>query len=366
MSAPTPIRRVLMTADTLGGVWTYALDLAQALAPHGIRVDLAAMGRLPTDRQREQAREAPGLTLHESGFRLEWMDDPWEDVARAGEWLLDLEQTVRPEVVHCNGYAHADLPWSAPVLAVAHSCVLSWWWAVRGEPAPPQWDEYRRRVAQGLARADMIAAPSRFMARAVTQWYTPDAPCRVVPNGRREGIFAPGPKEPFIFSAGRFWDEAKNLDILAAVSPASAWPVYVAGAAGDRTGDGLTLLGELTQPEMADWLSRAAVYALPARYEPFGLSVLEAALSGCALVLGDIASLRENWDGAALFVAPDDAGALARVLDRLARSPPLRSALALKALDRARNFSASAMAHGYIAAYRELAAVTHRPAFAAS
>ncbi len=33
---------------------------------------------------------------------------------------------------------------------------------------------------------------------------------------------------------------------------------------------------------------------LPARYEPFGLSVLEAALSGCALVLGDIPSLRES------------------------------------------------------------------------
>ena len=66
--------------------------------------------------------------------------------------------------------------------------------------------------------------------------------------------------------------------------------------------------GRLTPPQMARVVSRApSIYALPARYEPFGLSVLEAALSGCALVLGDIPSLREIWDGAALFVDPDDA-----------------------------------------------------------
>ena len=72
---------------------------------------------------------------------------------------------------------------------------------------------------------------------------------------------------------------------------------------------------------MADAYAAAAIYALPARYEPFGLSVLEAAQHGCALVLGDIDSLRENWDGAALFVDPDDAGALAASWARLAAHP---------------------------------------------
>ena len=40
-----------------------------------------------------------------------------------------------------------------------------------------------------------------------------------------------------------------------------------------------------------------------ALYEPFGLAVLEAAQAGCALVLSDIPTFRELWDGAALFVA---------------------------------------------------------------
>ena len=37
--------KILMTADTVGGVWTYALELAGALAPHGVEVALATMGR---------------------------------------------------------------------------------------------------------------------------------------------------------------------------------------------------------------------------------------------------------------------------------------------------------------------------------
>ena len=57
------------------------------------------------------------------------------------------------------------------------------------------------------------------------------------------------------------------------------------------------------------WLRRATIFALPARYEPFGLSALEAGLAGCALVLGDI-PMREVWHDAAMFVPPEQPAAL--------------------------------------------------------
>jgi glycogen synthase len=149
VTSSSPLR-ILMTADTVGGVWTYALELARALAPRDVRVDLATMGDRPTPAQRREAREVPGLELFESSFRLEWMEAPWDDVARAGEWLLGLEERLRPDVVHLNGFAHGALPWRAPVLVVGHSCVLSWWQAVRGCPAPPEWDQYRAAARAGL------------------------------------------------------------------------------------------------------------------------------------------------------------------------------------------------------------------------
>src|SRR5579871_2877583 len=139
-----PPRRVLMTADTVGGVWTYAVDLIGGLAAHRIDVALATMGERPSEQQRAQLRALPNVELFESSFRLEWMDDPWRDVERAGDWLLEIENRTQPDAIHLNGYAHAALPWNAPVLVAAHSCVLSWWRAVLQADAPREYDRYRR------------------------------------------------------------------------------------------------------------------------------------------------------------------------------------------------------------------------------
>jgi hypothetical protein len=46
------IRRVLMTTDTIGGVWTFALELTAALQAYDIEVILAALGGEPSAAQR--------------------------------------------------------------------------------------------------------------------------------------------------------------------------------------------------------------------------------------------------------------------------------------------------------------------------
>src|SRR3712207_1843802 len=124
--APT-IQRVLMTTDTVGGVWTYALELARALCRHGIQVALATMGAPLSASQHTEVRSIPGLSVFESAFKLEWMEDPWSDVSRAGDWLRQLEEAIQPDVVHLNSYVYGALSWRRPALVVGHSCVLSWW-----------------------------------------------------------------------------------------------------------------------------------------------------------------------------------------------------------------------------------------------
>src|SRR5690606_18489475 len=117
----------------------------------------------------------------------------------------------------------------------------------------------------------------------------------------REEFFA-AKKQPVIFSAGRIWDEAKNIDLLVKAAQAIPYSIRIAGSnrfdneAYEVPTDHVVYLGRLSAEEVAIELASAAVYVLPARYEPFGLSALEAALSGCALVLGDIGSLREIWE----------------------------------------------------------------------
>jgi glycosyltransferase involved in cell wall biosynthesis len=327
---------VLMTADTVGGVWSHALELAAGLGAAGTRVALAAMGNPVTPQQRRHVASLPTVTLHESTYRLEWMAQPWKDVVRAGEWLLELEAELEPRLVHLNQFAFGALPFRAPTLLVAHSCVLSWWRAVHGTAAPPQWDRYRRAVTDGLAGATRVGAPTRAMLGSLEANYGFKGRGLVLPNARSKRDYAPAPKEPLILSAGRLWDAAKNLAALEAVAPSLPWPVHVAGSTSQPTGGvrrtrGVRALGELAPEALAHQLSRASIYALPARYEPFGQTVLEAALSGCALVLGDVRSLREVWGSAALYVPPDDHTALRETLLSLIEDPGLRQRLGSRA-----------------------------------
>jgi glycosyltransferase involved in cell wall biosynthesis len=181
----------------------------------------------------------------------------------------------------------------------------------------------------------------------------------VISNGVDPAGFPALDKLPVVLAAGRLWDAAKNVEALDAAAPGLAWPIEIAGElkhpdGGVATCAHLRLLGRLTLAEMARHLGSAAIFAAPARYEPFGLAILEAAAAGCALVLGDISSLRENWDGAALFVDPEDPPSLHAVIHALIANPDERTRLAAAARCRACRFTLDRMAQAYSALYRDL------------
>jgi glycosyltransferase involved in cell wall biosynthesis len=341
--------RILMTADAVGGVWTYTIELARALVAHGLSTTIAVMGPEPSPDDLAVAGDIPGLDIACRDFRLEWMDDPWDDVEAAGRWLLDLEARVHPIIVHVNGYSHGSLPWRAPVVVAGHSCVLSWGEAVGEQLESGRLTAYRRAVAAGLRAADWVVTPSGAMMQSLLRHYGPLPRTSVVPNGRSAERFHAGPKEPLVFTAGRLWDRAKNVEAVCAVGRRVAWPVMMAGEGGPVAGP--VHLGRLSEADIARWLGRASIFVLPARYEPFGLMPLEAALSGCALVLGDIPSLREVWGDAADFVAPDDHVALRRAIARLIASPALLAARASAAYARALSFTPARMAREYVSIY---------------
>jgi glycosyltransferase involved in cell wall biosynthesis len=358
MQTSSSPRKILMTVDPIGGVWTYALELARALEPYGIEVAFASMGGRLSRGQHEQVVARKNVRLFESAYRLEWTENPWGDVDRAGVWLLQVADRVRADLVHLNNYSHATLPWNAPVLVAAHSCVLSWWRAVKSSDAPTRYDEYRARVAAGLAAADLVVAPSAHMRNTLRFHYGVD--CIVIRNGRDPRLFSPAEKLPMIFGCGRIWDQAKNFQLFDQVAPQVEWRIIVAGdtrhPGRERVAlENISHLGKLSDREIAQQFARAAIFVLPARYEPFGLSALEAALSGCTLVLGDIPSLREIWGDAAIFVSPDDANGLSHALNNLIADQELRETLSSRARARALQFSPQRMGQGYLAAYRRCA-----------
>ena len=341
--------KVLMTVDTVGGVFTYAAELARALRAGGADVVLATMGAPLHAGQRAALGD---VTVHESSFRLEWMDEPWDDVAAAGDWLLELADHERPDVVHLNGYAHAALEFRAPCVVVGHSCVCSWWRAVLGEEAPEEWSRYRAEVGRGLRAADGVVAVTQAMLDELTALY--GARGSVIHNGSAAASSSPD-KQPLVLGAGRLWDPAKNLAGLDAAAAGLAWPVVVAGELGTATAAHAATTGYLPPRELAALRSRAAIFAAPARYEPFGLAILEAARDRCALVLADIPSLRELWDGAAVFVDPTDPAALHDALTALIDDPARLDRLAAAAQERSSYYTVEAAARAYRDLYDRVA-----------
>ena len=354
-----PMRPILMTADPIGGVWQYALELCRQLAESDVNVVLATMGRRLERTERLSVSSLQNVELCQSAYKLEWMSSPWSDVEAAGKWLLDLESRHRASLIHLNQYSHGAMPWKVPVLVVGHSCVYSWFEAVKGSLPGPEWQYYWNAVRLGLQGADLVTAPSRSMLVSLEKHYGRFAAAQPIYNGRSSAAFAPGKKEDFIFTAGRLWDEAKNIGILNSVSGKIPWPIYAAGESLAPDGkpalvNGPVLLGRLDPQTLAQWLSRAAIFILSARYEPFGLLALEAALSGCALVLGDIESLHEIWGDAALFVRPEDPEHIRETLAGMIANPFLRQDFARRARKRADSFTPDRMGRAYLDVYAQL------------
>jgi glycogen(starch) synthase len=205
------------------------------------------------------------------------------------------------------------------------------------------------------------------MQQALAREYGPIGEVRLIHNAAAVSAAPDTSKHPVVLSAGRLWDPAKNIALLDDAAPAVGWPIRVAGAVREpgasnpRTFRNVSVLGLLPQDALAAEMRRAAIFALPALYEPFGLGILEAAAQRCALVLGDIPSLRELWDGCAEFVDPRDSNALAKRLNELIGDGPRRRALGERARGRAQSFGLERMGNAYLQMYASLCARNTRP-----
>ncbi len=356
-----PPLKILMTADAVGGVWQYSVDLVAGLAERGVHVLVATMGPRPSDQQKQQLLAIPRATVAESDYALEWMPNPWNDVDAAGTWLLDLASDFSASVIHLNGYSHANLAWAKPVVVTAHSCVYSWWKAVHGGTPGQDWTEYKRRVVEGLAASDVVTAPSRYMAAALNEEYGVAAEkVHVIHNfSRAPRPTSPHAKQSFLLAAGRIWDPAKNLSLIEQIAPNLDWEVRVAGS--ERGPQPSTLnaksvrcLGLLPHAEVLNEMERASIFLHPALYEPFGLAVLEAASRKCCLVLADIPSLRELWTGAALFINPRDPEQWTTEVNKLIWDTEKQRVLAQSAYSHAQRYRSDTALNKYWNLYRSI------------
>ncbi len=355
--------RVLMTTDTVGGVWTFTSELSGELLQRGHAVALLSFGRLPSDEQSDwataESAKYPGRFQYAASTApLEWTQENERTVAEGGPALATLAERFTPDLLVANQFCFGAAHLGVPRVIVAHSDVLSWARACKlAALTPTPWLQiYKQLVQDGLGQADAVVAPTAAVLQDLSLNFSLPQPGTVICNGRKIAVPATPRRKLQAISAGRLWDEAKGLDLLASCD--LPLPVLVAGET--QFGEdperpqpaNVTLLGPLSAHELHRRFRESALYLCTSRYEPFGLAALEAALCGCAIVARDLPSLREVWGDDALYFR-DAAGLIAQVR-RLTENEVARTALQERAQRRAATFTTERMTDAYLALFEKL------------
>lgn len=347
---------ILISTDTVGGVWSYTISLVEAMQQYPVKFIIASLGPLPSEEQCQQVKALNNAHMESFNGKLEWMDNPWDDLQDEEGWFRTLAATYQPDLVHLNHFAHASIDFNAPKLLVMHSCVRSWWRAVKKENAPDNWSRYTALVQKAIFNSDNIIAPSYAILDAFREEYKGLEKAKVVYNGIKLSEYKSNKKEPFIFTMGRLWDEAKNIKLLLKAAPLIKFPIYIAGDLDNNKKnnipDNVHVLGWQNKQQIKDWLSRASLYVLPVKYEPFGLSFLEAAASGCTLVGGKIETLQEVWNDSAFYCEVDCTSELATLCNIILKDNLLRQEMQRRSRERANLYDQEITARNYYNLYK--------------
>jgi Glycosyl transferase 4-like domain/Glycosyl transferases group 1 len=233
--------------------------------------------------------------------------------------------------------------------------------ALAGEwSEPAEWQPYAALVRQALGRADAVVAVSRFLAREVQTLYGTLREIDVIPNGWPPAFESRRPRRRQTLVAGRVWDAAKNVQAALRAVPPGATVLLAGEQRHPETGGladlphGVQQLGFVPRERLDDLLAQTRIYLSAARYDPFGLLPLQAALNGCALLLSDIPSYREVWGDSAAFF---ETGQLQERWEWLLEDDAACASLAARARQRAlERYSAARMADSYLDVYARVAA----------
>jgi hypothetical protein len=178
-------------------------------------------------------------------------------------------------------------------------------------------------------------------------------PAQATLDARRFG----GGGRPFVLAIGSR-ARHKNLGLLIGLAPSlneMGLDLVIAGGGAGIFADeplaaapNVTLLGRVSDHDLALLMDNALCLAFPSWTEGFGLPLVEAMARGCPVVSSDRASMPEICGEAALLASPADPEEWLRHIRRLAAEPALRAELIGRGRERVKMFSWAASAAGYL------------------
>jgi glycosyltransferase involved in cell wall biosynthesis len=264
----------------------------------------------------------------------------------------------RLDVLHCPTH-RAPARSAVPLVVTFHDLAV-----LRHPKTFNRWTRtYSRLALPRVAKAARrLIAVSEFTKRELIDLLdVPEEKVRVIPNAVGPPFEAQGEAAAgdYVLAVSTL-EPRKNLPRLVEAyrrAHLNGLELLVAGAPGwgdvHVEGDGIRLLGEVQDDELARLYRGARCVAYVSLYEGFGLPVLEAMACGAPVVAGRNDASEELAGSAAVLVDPLDPGAIAAGLaEAIDRADELRAL----GLERARAFDWREVARATVEVYREAAA----------
>lgn len=192
----------------------------------------------------------------------------------------------------------------------------------------------------------------------------------VIPNGVDTDRFRPAPgrraDHPVVLFVGTWGGRKRGKDLAEAfvrdvrprIPDAELW--MVSRDAPAEPGEGVRVLGELSDADLTEAYQQAWAFCLPSSYEGFGIPYAEAMASGLPVVATPNVGARfVSDDGRAAVLSPlDDLGT---TLADLLQDAPRRIELSAAGLTRSAEFSLTRIADAYERIYRSRAPIPRPP-----
>jgi len=196
------------------------------------------------------------------------------------------------------------------------------------------WRGHRRSIRKILKRTEMVLPNSMAEYKALESCYQINKPYFIIPNGINEELFQSDEddekEETLVVCAARIEGIKNQINLIKALNHTRFTLVLIGDAAPNQknyfkeckkqAGANIIFTGALRQEQLVYYFRRAKVHVLPSWFETCGLSSLEAAATGCNVVITDKGYAREYFGDQAFYCDPEDAASIYRAVETAASS----------------------------------------------
>ena len=224
----------------------------------------------------------------------------------------------------------------------------------------PLWNEI-------VKNAECITSPSEYLKNLILENFDKENYCdkiKVIPNGIHSENFNPKKKEKKVLVVTRLFERKGVQYIIDAMRDIKNYELVICGDGpylkklehqiSKLNVTNIHLLGYISYERLKYEYETSSIFVFTSTAESFGIVLLEAMSSGCAIITTNNSGCSEVVDDAALLVRPKKSSNIKEALIKLINNDQLRNELGAKARKRVEeNFTWKIIAEQYLSVYED-------------